>query len=174
MASSSSASHPFFGTQITEKLLRTNHALWRAQVLAAVRGARMEGYLTGKAVAPVQEIEEKKAEGTTIKAPNSAFEDWFAQDQQVLGLLLSSVGKEVLAQIAAAATAAEAWGVIERMFSAHTRARTMNVRFALTTTRKGNSSIAEYFAKMKGYADEMAAAARRRVQPGGHICYRQG
>ncbi|XP_012701436.1 uncharacterized protein LOC105914402 [Setaria italica] len=160
MSSSSSVPHPLFGVPITEKLIRKNHAPWRALVLAAVRGARMEGYLNGKTQAPAQEIEEKKADGTTIKVPNPTYADWFAEDQKVLGLILSSVGKEVQPQVVAAVTAAEAWGVIENMFSAQTRAKTMNVRLPLATTRKGNQTIAEYFAKMKGYADEMAAAGK--------------
>lgn len=160
MATSSSVPNPFLGYQITEKLNKINHVLWRAQVLAAVRGARMESHITGKSQAPAAEVEEKKSDGTTVKAPNPAFEEWFARDQQVLGLILSSVGKEVQAQIVVAEMAAQAWSTVERMFSAQTRARTMNVRFALTTTKKGNLSIAEYFAKMKGYADEIAAAGK--------------
>lgn len=46
------------------------------------------------------------------------------------------------------------------MFSVQTHARTMNVRFALTTTKKGNLFIVDYFVKMKGYADEMLVAGK--------------
>jgi uncharacterized membrane protein YqiK len=37
----------------------------------------------------------------------------------------------------------------------------MTTRMALTTTKKGMSSIAEFFIKMKGLADNMASAGRK-------------
>ena len=40
----------------------------------------------------------------------------------------------------------------------HTRARAVNLRLAFLTTKKGDLTITEYFAKMKGYGDDMAAA----------------
>lgn len=36
----------------------------------------------------------------------------------------------------------------------------MNVRLAMTTTKKGTMSISDYFAKMKGYAYEMASSGK--------------
>lgn len=59
-----------------------------------------------------------------------------------------------------AKTSAEAWKVITDMFASHTRARATNVRLALATTKKENMTIAQYYGKMKGFADEMAAAGR--------------
>ncbi|CAN6338815.1 unnamed protein product [Urochloa humidicola] len=148
MASSSSTANPLLGVHVTEKLSKSNHALWKAQVLTAIRGARMEGHITGKTGAPNAELEEKQADGKVVKMPNPVFEEWFARDQQVLGLIFSSMGKDVLAQIAASATAAQAWREVENMFTARTRARTMNVRLALTTTKKGTMSIVDYFTKI--------------------------
>lgn len=92
--------------------------------------------------------------------PNPAYEEWYAWDQQVLGLIFSSVGKDALMQIAAAKTAAHAWQEIKNMFTAQTRARSVNVRLALTTKKKGTLSITEYYAKMKGFADEMVASGK--------------
>jgi hypothetical protein len=37
----------------------------------------------------------------------------------------------------------------------------ISTRMALATASKGNSTIAEYYAKMRGLADEMASAGRR-------------
>jgi hypothetical protein len=36
----------------------------------------------------------------------------------------------------------------------------VNLHIALSTTKKGNVNVAEYFAKMKGYADDMTVAGR--------------
>lgn len=164
MASSSStaATNPFQGHPISEKLGKANHALWKVQVSAAVRGARLQGHLTGATKRPPAEIAVTK-DGATKKEPNPAHEDWEATDQQVLGYLLSSLTREVLMQVATCDTAAEVWSAIEQMYSTHTRARAINTRFALTNTKKGNMSTPEYFAKMKSLGDEMATAGGRPI-----------
>jgi hypothetical protein len=41
-----------FSIQITEKLNKTNYALRQVQVLTTIRGARLEGNITGKTGAP--------------------------------------------------------------------------------------------------------------------------
>jgi hypothetical protein len=46
------------------------------------------------------------------------------------------------------------------MFASLTRARAVNLHIALSTTKKGNVNVVEYFAKMKGYADDMTVAGR--------------
>ena len=97
---------------------------------------------------------------------------WYARDQQTLWLILSSAGKEVQPQIITAETVEQAWSIVEKMFSTHTHAKTMNVRLALTTTKKGNMPITDYVAKMKGFADEMAAVGKAPddEELAAHIC----
>jgi len=46
------AINPMVGQAISEKLNKNNHALWKMQVLAIVRGARLEGFLTGATKTP--------------------------------------------------------------------------------------------------------------------------
>jgi hypothetical protein len=47
------------------------------------------------------------------------------------------------------------------MFSSQMRARVVNTRMALANTKNGNTSTAEYFAKMRALGDEMNAAGRK-------------
>ncbi|WVZ95434.1 LOW QUALITY PROTEIN: hypothetical protein U9M48_041200 [Paspalum notatum var. saurae] len=131
--------------------------MWKAQVIAAIRGAKLEGFVTGKTAAPAAEIDEKDGY-KTVKVPNPAYEEWLASDQQVLSFILASLSDEILTQKATKKSAAEAWGAIEKMFTSQTRARAVNTRLALATTQKGNLSVAEYFSKMRALGDEMAAA----------------
>lgn len=121
-----------------------------------MRGARLEGHLTGATTAPVVEISDKDGKMTR----NPAFEEWDARDQQILSFLFGSITREVMTHVAYATTAAEAWKEIEAMFASQTRAQAVNFRIALTTTKKGNMTATDYFAKMKGFADAMAAADR--------------
>ena len=50
---------------------------------------------------------------------------------------------------------------MEVLYASRSHAQTVNIRIALATTPKGNSSIAEYVAKIRGVADEMAAAGKK-------------
>jgi len=165
MASSSSTpaailSSPL-GLPISEKLSKNNLQLWKLQVLPAIRGAQLLGYLDGSEVAPDKEIaviDENKKEG---KAPNPEYARWVATDQQVLSYLLSSMTKEVMLQVGAAATtSAGLWAAVDEIFSSQTRARAVNTRIAMANLKKNNLSADEYVGKMKALADELAAAGK--------------
>jgi hypothetical protein len=131
------------GITITEKLGKSNHAMWKAQILAVVRGSRMVGHLTGDTPAPDEQIPGKSNDGKETLVSNPAFEEWFFQDQQVLSFVLGSLGHEVLAQVAAQDTATKLWAVIEWMYASQNRARVVNTRLALATAQKGGQTITE-------------------------------
>nr|AAK55460.1 putative gag-pol polyprotein [Oryza sativa Japonica Group]AAP54977.1 retrotransposon protein, putative, Ty1-copia subclass [Oryza sativa Japonica Group] len=156
-------SNPLFGLQISEKLTKQNHPLWAAQILTTLRGAQLEEHIVSTTAAPAAEIEKEdgdKDKKTKIVIPNPEYKTWFVQDQQVLGFIFSSLSREVLQQVAGARTAAQAWNMIDDMFSCKSKAGTINVLLALTTTQKGPMSISEYIAKMRSLADEMAATGK--------------
>ena len=148
------------GIAITEKLGKSNHAMWKVQILAAVRGSRLVGHLTGTSPAPAEEVNGKDSAGKDTIVPNPAFEEWYSRDQQVLSFVLGSLGHEVLAQVAAQDTAANLWAAIEAMYASQNRARVVNTRLTLATAQKGNQTITEYVGKMRTLGDEMVAAGR--------------
>jgi hypothetical protein len=121
---------------ITKKLARNNHMTWHAQVLAALRGAHLEGLVTGGKKAPPAEIKEKDGD-KEILVPNPEYEDWLASDQQVLSFIFAYVTKEILVRVAATKTAYDAWKILEQQLTSQTRARVVNVQMALATTHKG-------------------------------------
>jgi hypothetical protein len=151
-SSSSSGGFNILSHQVSEKLTQDNFLLWKAQVVPAVRGAQLIGFLEG--------TKEKPAETTKEKEPNPAYQAWLTQDA-LLSYLNSSLSKEVLAQVATCTTSHEVWKEINNMYASQSRARVMHLRGKLATTRKKDMTAAAYFAKMKGYADEMAAAGKR-------------
>jgi hypothetical protein len=79
-SSSSSTTNPLLAHLISKKLTKLNHALWNAQVKAAIRGARLLGFLTGDAKAQPAKITQKGAYGKETEAPNPEYEDWEARD----------------------------------------------------------------------------------------------
>jgi hypothetical protein len=144
-----------------EKLSKSNYAQWKAQVRAAMRGARLQGFLSGDNKPPATELVIKGVDGKEEKKLNPTLEDWEAMDQQVLSYLLSSLGKEILNQVSTFPMAAHAWAAIEKLFGTQTRARAVNLRIALATSQKGNMTVAEYVGKMKTLGDEMTATGRK-------------
>jgi hypothetical protein len=121
---------------ISEKLSSENYILWKAHVLAAVRGARLDGFLNGSAIAPSKTLEVRQAYNTTKTKENPAYASWYAQDQQLLSFLLNSVAKEALGQVATESSAAAVWRTIVEMFSSQSRALIVHLRSKLPSTHK--------------------------------------
>jgi hypothetical protein len=68
----------------------------------------------------------------------------------ILNALISSLSENVLAYVVRCTTSREVWLTLERMFTAHSRAQVMNIHYQLSTLKKGDSSIADYFHKFTG------------------------
>ena len=89
---------------VSEKLGKGNFLKWKAQVLPAIRGAQMEGFIYGTSKAPEME----RIEGTgdaEKKVPNPDYARWAAQDQQVYGFIFSSLTREVMVHVLTTHTA---------------------------------------------------------------------
>jgi hypothetical protein len=106
---------------VSEKLARGNHTVWKAQVVAALRGAQLYDFLEGTSIKSVEQIKAKVGSAEE-DVPNPAFVVWKAQEQQVLSYLLSSVSRDILVQIAALSTAAAVWKHLETLFASQSRA----------------------------------------------------
>jgi uncharacterized membrane protein YgcG len=148
---------------INEKLTKSNYPLWRAQVLPAVRAARLEGLLTGDEQAPEEFIIITKDDKTTTKQRNPAYVScayvsWAACDQAVLGYLLSSLTRETLQHVSRSVTLAQAWKMLADLYSSQTRARSVNTCIALATTKKNHMTVSDYYAKMCQFVDDLAAS----------------
>jgi hypothetical protein len=63
--------------------------------------------------------------------------------------------------VAAYSTPEEVWENLMIMVSSQSRARVMNMRMALSTTRKGTLTAAQYMGKIKAMADDMASAGKK-------------
>jgi hypothetical protein len=135
MSSSSSTLTAMNLMLVSKKLMRGNHTLWKAQVLAVLHGAQLAGFIEGTNPAPPEKIKVKARKGEDLEeVPNPAFELWKAQEQKVLSYLLTSVSHDVLVQIAVLPTATAVWKHIEEVFASQSRAQAINTRMALVTT----------------------------------------
>jgi hypothetical protein len=105
-------------------------------------------------------IKSSDSDGKEQDVPNPTFQAWVITDQQVLSFLLPSMTKESLSQVRGCRTSVETWTVIEGNFTSVRKARTINSRITLATTKKGELSIVDYIGKMRNLDDELAAAGK--------------
>jgi hypothetical protein len=70
------------------------------------------------------------------------------------------VTHEVLKGITTAGSSTAAWSTLREMYGTHICACSINTRIVLATTQKGSATMADYFAKMKNYADDMAPSGQ--------------
>jgi hypothetical protein len=141
---------------VTIKLTRENYLLWKAQIVPYLRGQHLFGFLDGSRPAPSPYLG-LLSDGSSQPQPNPNHQAWLIQDQMILSALISSLSENILAYVVKCTTSRDVWLTLERMFTAHSRARTMTIRYQLSTLKKGDSFIADYFHKFTGLVDTLAA-----------------
>jgi hypothetical protein len=121
MASSSSNQIINLGSPPSDKLTRANYLGWRAQVLPAIRNARLLGLLDGTDAAPPETLVVEATHKTTDKAAkttsNPEYYNWISIDHIVLSYLLQSLSSEVLPHVQRIEHATGVWQAIEEMFA---------------------------------------------------------
>jgi hypothetical protein len=127
-----------------------------------IRGAQLTGLLDGTDIAPskMMAAANPDKEKEPLMVPNPEYRTWLSRDQKVLGYFLKSLSKEVLMHVLRMEHAAEVWKAVESMFASQSLSKVTNLRIALANTKKNNLSLSTFFAKMQGFADEMAAAGK--------------
>jgi hypothetical protein len=139
---------------ISQKMIKTNYA----QVLPAINATQFEDLLTGDDFAPDKHLVITNPDKSTSSTPNPAYTSWVARDQAILSYLLSSLTRETLLHVYRCMTAAQAWGTLAKLYSSQMRARSVNTRIALATTKKNQLSVSDYYTKMSQFTDDLAAS----------------
>lgn len=98
-----------------------------------------------------------QAENNQIIADNPDYMSWQIKDQALISWLLSSVTKRILGTITSYITSRKVWTTLERYFASQTKARALQLKIQLQTTKKGSSSITAYYSKMKLLVDNLVA-----------------
>ncbi|RVW86789.1 Retrovirus-related Pol polyprotein from transposon RE1 [Vitis vinifera] len=83
--------------------------------------------------------------------------NYIIQDRTILSWLYLSLTPAIMAQIIGHNSSHSAWNALEKTFSSSSRARIMQLRLELQSTKKGSLSMIDYIMKVKGAADSLAA-----------------
>lgn len=96
------------------KLSHNNYPSWRAHLIALLRSHNLVGFIDGSSACPSLLANGSNADAVT---------HWIRQDQLLLAAIFGSLTADVLPLVSSADTAAEAWGVLTRLFASRSRSR---------------------------------------------------
>ena len=88
---------------------------------------------------------------------NPTFIAWRRHDRTILSWIYSSLTPAIMARIIGHNSSHYAWNALEKTFSSSSRARIMQLRLELQSTKKGSLAMIDYIMKIKGAADSLAA-----------------
>lgn len=120
-----------------------------------LRSQQLLGYVDGSIVCPSMMITTNTS-AREVQTQNLAYVQWMQQDQLVLSALLSSFSEELLSHVLFLITVHDVWMTLEHLFASQSKARIMQIKMQLSTTKK-ELSVSAYFNKMKGLADTLTA-----------------
>lgn len=140
------------------KLEQNNYMIWRAQILPAIIGSNLEGFVTGTIQSPQEWITDSTKEGSSSpkSIPNPEYQHWRRLDQALLGWIKSSISPEVQTQLTQTETCLQLWNSLSRLFGTQNRAKVMQLKLQLQSTRKEGLSITEYYTKLKEVSDNLS------------------
>ena len=110
-------------------------------------------------------VEQQQTNKTTRMVPNPLYAPWLSKDQEVVGHLLNSLSKEILAQVIGKEHTFDLWTALTTLFASQSQSPITNLQIAITTTKKGTMNSSSYIAKMKSLGDELAATRRPDSDP---------
>jgi hypothetical protein len=133
--------------------------MWKAQILAYLRTHQILGIVNGQEAAPAKTISTTTGTGVdrvTTQVANTEYTTWYTKDQGILGGILTTVSEDILPHVMVAASVAEAWEQLERMFASRSRARLNQIWAQLATPKQPGMSGQNYFKMKKTLADTLA------------------
>ena len=126
-----------------------------------LEGHSLYGYIAGETPAPPKEIASSASTSTTptttTMVANLAYALWYHQDKLILSTLISTLSTSVLPYVVGIKTSREVWLTLEQMFAYKSQARIVQIRYQLTSLKKGALTITNYYQKARTLAQTLAA-----------------
>jgi hypothetical protein len=143
------------------KLSNANFPSWRTQIMAYIKAQDAYGFLDSTSQPPAHTIQNPS---TTPDAPatiaNPEFLAWCQRDQMLLSMLISTLTEPLVVHAVECATSHQLWTTLVSMFASQARSRVLQIHYQLATSKKGSTSITEYFQSFKALCDNLAAAGQ--------------
>ena len=124
-----------------------------------MRAHDLEGFLFGTNIKPKEFIIEPLDSNTTLNNPY--YLSWIRPDQFLMSWLLSSITEQMLGHVVNYRSSAEVWSLLEQLFFTRSKARILQLRLLLQTTKKGATSIEKVILKIKSNANALIIAGQQ-------------
>ena len=144
---------------INIKLDRLNYMFWKSQILPAARAHDLEAFLLITKSKPNEVIADSS--NPVVSINNLEYVSWMRIDQFVMSWLLSSISEQMLGHLIHCQSLEEIWNVLEQIFSTKSKAKVLQLRLSLQTTKKGGRSVEDYILKMKSLVNSLMAAGQK-------------
>uniref|UniRef100_A0A803Q0C6 Retrovirus-related Pol polyprotein from transposon TNT 1-94 n=1 Tax=Cannabis sativa TaxID=3483 RepID=A0A803Q0C6_CANSA len=140
-----------FNHSLSIKLDENNFLPWKHQVLASIKGSRLQKFLDDTR-APEKFLTEADQRSNIV---NSEFEDWEQQDNLLVSWLLSSMSEKTTNRMIGCDTTTQIW---ENLTEYYTALNAANVGLYKTQLRntKMTGSLSDNLLKIKGIVDQLA------------------
>ena len=127
-------------------------------MISSIRANELERFVDSNHVCPPKAFMNPGPNRITITTPDPEYQIWKKHDHILLSWLLSSLSEGVLGTLVDCSTSCEVWITLTNQFGARTRARILYLKTQIQTTKKGSSTIHEYYFKMKTLLNSLRAA----------------
>ncbi|CAL1378154.1 unnamed protein product [Linum trigynum] len=117
-----------------------NYNLWSRSLRIALKTRKRLGYIDGSKPQP--------------DATDASFEEWDANNTQVLGWLLNSLDETTAESVPSTENAYQIWEDLKMRYGQADAIRLADLQTQIFTCKQGSSSINEYFTKLKTYWEE--------------------
>jgi len=142
------------------KLAKDNYMAWKFHLLGYLHGQDVYGFIDGTIPAPTQLIvNPTTAPGSPVMIANLDYLSWYQKDQLIISVLVSTL-PDSESHAVGCTTSRALWESLEKMFASQAHAHIMHVHFQLATLKKGNSSVTDYFHKLKTLSNTLATCGQ--------------
>ena len=129
-------------------------------MLPSIRGNNLESLINGAKLVPTKFLVQVEEDQTVTTVENSKYVQWLRQDQLLLSWLLSTMTESVLSIVVRYTTSFEVWNALETLFASQSKARILQLKMQLQTTKKNAMTMSDYVNKMKNLVDSLAMAGK--------------
>ncbi|MFQ6656177.1 hypothetical protein Gotur_026398 [Gossypium turneri] len=138
----------------TVKLGEHSFLLWKQQVLLILEGYGLHEFVLGTISVPPQSIVNR--DGNLVGNPDFLFHK--QQDKLLASWLLSIIRDDILVHLTSARSSFDVWNIVVQRFATKSTMTVSTLRHSLYSQKKGQLTIKEYLAKIKGLCDTLMAA----------------
>lgn len=143
-----------FNHPIPIKLEETNFLSWHHEVIATVKGYKLQKYLMGSHFIPPKFLTEEYELNGVL---NEDFLNWKQQDSLLLSWLLSSMSQAMRNRVIGCEFSHEVWEKLQTHFSSQTRAKITQYRTQLRKTKQGSLTLDEFLLEIRKLVNVLAS-----------------